>query len=167
MSFHKCSRFIYIVQAEFFRSLMCNIYFFRLIAAAQMTASLTPRLVLSVLSVLDKVSQQLRVRKNLLRTKKLPQFPPQDRKASGRPLRRLSLPEKSTTVPSEAWAAPKHFSRVSRSLSSPAHLPFLPAPNQLLFPRTSIWLMTGWKTIWWRSSRRKSGGFGWSRMGQE
>lgn len=144
---------------------MCNV-FFRLTAAAQMTVTPTPRSVLSVRSVNGLVSRQLRVRKNLLRTKNPPQFPARDQKARGRPPHRPSSHERSTTAPSGAWGAPKHVSRVSRSLSSPAHLPFHPATDRLLFLRKSMWL-TGWKMIWGKSSRRKRGGFEWSRMGKE
>lgn len=69
-------------------------------------------------------------------------------------------------MPFEAWAVQKLFSRVCHSLSHLALLLFSPATNQLWFLRRSIWLTTGWRMIWGKFSRRRRGGFEWSREGR-
>lgn len=131
-------------------------------AAAQMTANPTALSVLSVLSALDPVSLQHQVKRKFPQTRKPARS--LTRVEREKRLRLLSFHEKSTTVPFEAWAVPKLFSRVCHSLTSPAHQPFHPAVSQLWFLKKSIWLMTGWRMIWGKFSQRRRGGFEWSRM---
>lgn len=119
-----------------------------------MTVTLTVPSVLSALYAQDTVSQQPRVKRKFLQTRTPTPF----EKMPGRLLWHLSSSKRSIRVSSEAWAAPNLVSKACRNPSCPAHLLFPPAINQHWFLRRSMWLTTGWRMIWKKSSQRKRGG---------